>query len=143
MKISNRYQKAFEQAKETPAYWAEGAMLDIARQIVAVMRDKGISQAKLAEMMGKHAPFISRVLSGEHNVTIQTIAEAVHALDAHLDVRIVPNKAISLPITEFTATVDHAAMTPSHGIGFRSLKLVKLHAMNQTAQEQNFFKKVA
>ena len=143
MKISNRYQKAFEQAKEAPAFWAESAMLDVARQLVARMNETGVKQAKLAQLMGKHAPFVSRVLSGEHNVTIQTIAAVAHALDAHIDVRLVPNKKAAVRADQFSATVDADALSPHNGVSFRNLRLVKMQAVNQTTQERNLEKKAA
>ncbi|VBB13110.1 helix-turn-helix domain-containing protein [Burkholderia stabilis] len=90
MKINNRYKQAMERAKESPAFWTESALLNVARHILARMKELGINQASLAEKMGKKTPYISRLLSGRHNVTVETLSTAAHALGMKIDIRLEP-----------------------------------------------------
>src|ERR1700738_4939412 len=88
MKVSNRYKESFERAKQSPAFWTETALLEVAGQLLQRMKALGISQKALAEKMGAKAPFVNRVLSGRHNVTIETLSTAAHALGMRIDVRL-------------------------------------------------------
>ncbi|OXI38726.1 helix-turn-helix domain-containing protein [Burkholderia aenigmatica] len=90
MKINNRYKQAMERAKESPAFWTESALLNVARHFLARMKEMGINQASLAEKMGKKTPYISRLLSGRHNVTVETLSTAAHALGMKVDIRLEP-----------------------------------------------------
>jgi len=47
--------------------------MNIIEQINDKLKEKGISHRQLAKQMGKHHSFISRVLSGNENVTIETL----------------------------------------------------------------------
>jgi|GEM_PF-4931979 len=92
MKISNRYKEAFQRAMDTPAYWTESTLLDLARQLLGRMKEVGLSQKTLAEKMGKKAPYINRVLSGRHNVTMETISEAAFAMGMKVEIKLEPIK---------------------------------------------------
>lgn len=90
MKINDRYKQALERAKESPAFWTEKALLDVARRFLVRMKEMGITQASLADKMGKKSPYISRLLSGKHNVTVETLSTAAHALGMKIEIRLEP-----------------------------------------------------
>ncbi|HTF02639.1 MAG TPA: helix-turn-helix transcriptional regulator [Bacteroidia bacterium] len=48
---------------------------DLVVRIHDLLEEKGISQKRLAEKMGKTAPEISRWLSGDHNFTLKSLAK--------------------------------------------------------------------
>ena len=48
--------------------------------IYALMRDTGVSRTELAERIGKSKPFITKILDGYHNFTLNTLADVFHAL---------------------------------------------------------------
>ena len=54
--------------------------IDIANRISDILRAKGITQRKFAEMMGKRESEISRWLSGTHGFTTKTLAKISAAL---------------------------------------------------------------
>ncbi len=57
---------------------------DIAMQINNLLKEKGWTQRRLADEMGKKESHISRILSGGGNPTIKTIVEFEEALDAEI-----------------------------------------------------------
>ncbi len=57
---------------------------DIATQIHKLLEEKGWTQRRLADEMGKRESHISRILSGGGNPTIKTIVEFEEALDAEI-----------------------------------------------------------
>jgi transcriptional regulator with XRE-family HTH domain len=127
MKISNRYKEAFERAKESPAYWTESALLDAARNLIARMKKLGITQKTLAERMGRKAPYVNRVLSGRHNVTVETLSEAAHALGMRVDIRFEPLKD-----ERSIASLTTGPATPLRATGQPALRLVKIEPIRGT-----------
>lgn len=61
----------------------ESRML-LALKIKEVMQKKGISNVKLAKILNKKTPQISKWLSGTHNLTHDTICEIQEAIDVSL-----------------------------------------------------------
>ncbi|MEO5372486.1 MAG: helix-turn-helix transcriptional regulator [Magnetococcus sp. DMHC-1] len=51
------------------------------------MEEKGISKAQLAERLGKSRSFVSQVLNGHRNMTLETLAEISYALNLKLKVQ--------------------------------------------------------
>jgi transcriptional regulator with XRE-family HTH domain len=87
IQVSSRYKEAFEEAKKSPTFWTEKALLDIARRLVARMSDLGLNQKALAEKAGKKPAYVSRVLKGQQNLTVETVATVAHAMGLELDVQ--------------------------------------------------------
>ncbi len=74
---------AFERlrAKVTPEHRAFAALnLDIIDQIHEILNEKNWTQRQLSEAMGKRESEISKLLSGAHNLSLQTIAKISVAL---------------------------------------------------------------
>lgn len=42
---------------------------------------RGLTQADIARMLGKQKSFVSRKLSGDSNMTLETLADLAYALD--------------------------------------------------------------
>lgn len=49
-------------------------------RIRRILKAKGLTQAQLAHLMGVSRPFITTVLSGKTNLTLETIAKLSYAL---------------------------------------------------------------
>ena len=67
-------------ARRQPAYWAEKLKLDVADGIAAELERQQVSRAELARRMGTSAPFITKILRGHHNWSLETLAKAGAAL---------------------------------------------------------------
>ncbi len=63
--------------------WVELSVL-LAQEISAERERRGWTQRELARRAGVQAPHLSRMLSGQHNFTIQTIAKLEAALEVPL-----------------------------------------------------------
>jgi len=55
--------------------------MDIADQIVDILKAKNLTQRKLAELLGKRESEISKWLAGTHNFTLETISKIEAVLD--------------------------------------------------------------
>lgn len=54
--------------------------VDISESVWNRMQEMGINQTQLAEMLNKSCSQVSRMLSAQGNMTLQTISELEHAL---------------------------------------------------------------
>jgi DNA-binding XRE family transcriptional regulator len=62
-------------------------------QLAALRKKRGISQAKLAKLVGVSQPVIARIESGGvRNLTIGTIIRTASALGGSVEIRIKPNR---------------------------------------------------
>jgi transcriptional regulator with XRE-family HTH domain len=62
---------------------------EISDQIYALMERKKINKAELARRLGKSRAYVSKVLCGEANITIKTLAKILNALGAKVEFKIV------------------------------------------------------
>jgi transcriptional regulator with XRE-family HTH domain len=64
---------------------------DVTTAITWRMKDQHVNKAWLAREMGVSPGRVSQILSGDENLTLRTLAAVCVALDAHLEVKLVPN----------------------------------------------------
>ncbi|MBF0175896.1 MAG: helix-turn-helix transcriptional regulator [Magnetococcales bacterium] len=50
------------------------------------MKENGITRAELADRLGKSESFVSQVLSGHRNMTLETLADIAYTLDLKVKV---------------------------------------------------------
>jgi transcriptional regulator with XRE-family HTH domain len=56
------------------------ALLEASDLIYSAMEEKGLNQSQLAEKMGVSRGYISRILSGNENMSIKNVAKVLHVL---------------------------------------------------------------
>jgi transcriptional regulator with XRE-family HTH domain len=62
----------------------------ISEVVIAGRIDKGLSQTRLAKLMGVSQPVIARIESGEHSPTLETLIKLANALDIEIVIGISP-----------------------------------------------------
>ena len=79
------------------AYDALGPEFDLLNEMLAARTRAGLTQADVAELMGTHAPAITRLesalSSGKHSPSIDTLKRYAHAVGCELSIRMRPRKA--------------------------------------------------
>lgn len=73
-----------EQLKSSLDYQCEKVRIDFAAELWTLMEHNGVSRAKLAEKLGKSPPWVTKVLSGDSNFTINTMVELADAVGGDL-----------------------------------------------------------
>lgn len=58
--------------------------LSIARQIIALLKKKGLTQKEFAKLLGKNESEISRLLSGMHNFSLKSLAKVSAVLEEEI-----------------------------------------------------------
>jgi transcriptional regulator with XRE-family HTH domain len=73
----------------------EGVILDLTEQISVRMKEKGMTRAKLAGLLGVTPAAITKLLNGNSNFTLKTLLKVADALDLKFNVSFSTVKSIS------------------------------------------------
>ena len=83
----------FRSLKETPEYQAEQLKTEFAIQVERMMHRHDITKSELARRMGTSAAYITKVLRGDANVTLDTMAKLAWHADACVHLRLTEKDA--------------------------------------------------
>lgn len=71
-------------------YKFESAALDVTEQIADCMRERDLSRAQLARLLGVSPPMVTKMLNGTANFTLRSLVNIGDVLGCDLSVRLVP-----------------------------------------------------
>lgn len=83
-----------DSARDSLEYWAEALILDFTEEIVRLMDEKGISRGDLARKIDTSQAYITKVLRGNANFTLTTMAKLARALDTVVRVHLAPDNVL-------------------------------------------------
>jgi len=82
---SNLFNTLFAEAEKRDEFHAAGVKIEIAEQIFRMMEKRNITQADFARKLGKNRAYVSRILKGNTNFTIETLVLIARNLEAEWD----------------------------------------------------------
>lgn len=88
--MGGSFKKLFAKVERTLSYKKEKAKIDITIEIQALMKKKQVTRADLARELDKSNSYITQILRGERNFTIDTMVELAEALDSNLAIHFSP-----------------------------------------------------
>lgn len=74
--------------EDDPRFVAEMLKLEFAEELVKMLEARGLKRTELAEKLGTHRGYVTRVLNTDYNLTIETMARIALALDARIALHI-------------------------------------------------------
>ncbi len=77
-------------ARHSHAYRAEGASIRFTEDLVAAMKSSGLTRSALAEKIGTSPAYITKILKGETNFTLDSMVKIAHALNSELTIGLQP-----------------------------------------------------
>jgi len=86
------FKKMFSDVKKDDSYWSEKAKLDFAIELNSLIEKRGMSRADLARALGKTPAYITKILRGENNFTIETMTSISKVLDGKLTLHVTPKE---------------------------------------------------
>lgn len=86
MTAQSRFLAAASDDVESVEYLAEMQFLAIAEEICAAMEMRGFTKSKLAHAMGVRESYVTKLLSGQENLTLLTMTKVSRALGVSLRV---------------------------------------------------------
>jgi transcriptional regulator with XRE-family HTH domain len=90
MKMNKWFKEKYEKFKDDPVYITEGIVLELNEKIVLRMKELNINRTELAKRLGVQKPFVTKLLNGNHNLTVKTMASIAQALEGELVLDISP-----------------------------------------------------
>lgn len=82
------YRALVNAAKETDKYWIESAKHDLAFGLHRQIRRSGLSNVELAARLNVKPPYISKVMRGDENLTIESMVKLVRAAGGRLHLQV-------------------------------------------------------
>lgn len=82
------YKELVKAAKDRDTYWVEVAKHDFAFSIYRQLKRHGLTNAALAEKLGVSPPYVSKVLRGDENLTIESMVKIVRAANGKLHLEV-------------------------------------------------------
>jgi transcriptional regulator with XRE-family HTH domain len=126
------FSELFERAKTRDRYWVERAMLDFTEEIVARMEQLGVSKSELANRLGKTPPFVTKLLRGSNNFTLETMVKVARQLKSEVRVHLQPEGTMSEWIDVLKKEPPEPATTAFVDWKSPTFKLVEFSSIDQT-----------
>ena len=82
-------------ARQQTAYHVQGPILEFTEEVVLKMREQDVSKADLAKKLNTSAAYISKMLGGNNNFTLETMVKVAQALECDLRVHLQSQGTIS------------------------------------------------
>jgi transcriptional regulator with XRE-family HTH domain len=83
------FRELLDQLRSQPGYWKHFTILQFTTAMARLMNaSPRVSGRKLAQLLGKTPPTVSKALSGGENLTIGTMTEMAGALDAAVHIHV-------------------------------------------------------
>lgn len=87
------FEEYIRENEDTWEYKAEKLKLDFAIELDQILRTQKISNAELADKLDTSRAYVTKVLRGDTNLTIESIAKLCHAVDKQFCFKIAEKEA--------------------------------------------------
>lgn len=84
------FAELFSLAEQDEDYWTELAIIEFTEELSRLMELRGMTRADLAAAIGSSPPYITKVLKGNVNFTLATMAKLARALGGVVHLHIAP-----------------------------------------------------
>ncbi len=104
------FKKLFEKARQRIEYFVQGAILEFTESVVSRMNELGVSNSVLAVRLKCKPPYVTKVLRGGTNFTLESMVKIALALDSELTpVKLIPR----VPIQKWTGRSGFVNRSPT------------------------------
>ena len=87
------FTKAHVEARKHLAYYEEGLVLDVAARVIDTMEARRITRSDLARRLAVSPAYITKVLRGQANLSLESLAKLAFALDLKWECVLIPINA--------------------------------------------------
>jgi transcriptional regulator with XRE-family HTH domain len=86
----------YAKAEKSLAYHVEGAILEFTEELCRLMESQGVSRAELARRLDTSPAYVTKILRGTSNFTLETMVRAAQALGCEVKIRMAPDSSRTL-----------------------------------------------
>jgi transcriptional regulator with XRE-family HTH domain len=124
-----QFNQMAEEARQSVGYWAEIPITEFTEDICRLMDEQGVSRAELARRLGTSRAYVTKLLGGDANFTLQTMTRVAMALGAAVHVHVAAREATvrwrDAPATRPPKSSTEPDLSGSHKASRRSGSRVK------------------
>ena len=84
------FEELFDEAKERGTYWAASIILDFTEGLHKLMKANGVTRSDLAWRLGVSPAYITKVLRGNVNFTVDSMVRLVRAAGGEVHLQVGP-----------------------------------------------------
>ncbi len=84
MSLKKSLESFYEDIKKDPEFLAEDLILRITEKISRIMKNKNITKSELAERLNTSKAYITKLLNGNPNMTVMTLAKLSAVLEEEI-----------------------------------------------------------
>jgi len=77
---NDSFERLFADAEATLEYWVEGAIIDFTEEMLRFMEENKINRSALAKLLDVKPSYVTKILKGDDELTVQTIAKIASVL---------------------------------------------------------------
>lgn len=88
-----KYKTLLDQVRSHPEYGVETAIVEFTEEIVRIMDERGVTRADLARRLQVSPAYVTKVLRGDANFTLETMVRISKVLGAKLEFHFAPEGA--------------------------------------------------
>ena len=86
--MSKKLQDILRKARQGHAYKREKIVLALTEEMIALMELQNINKSDLADRLGCSKPYVTKILSGTANFTLDTMIQMADALNSELNIHL-------------------------------------------------------
>ena len=88
-----RFRRFVQEAESSVDYWVDGPITEFIEDIWRLMEEQKVSRAELARRLGTSRAYVTKLLGGNANFTLETMTKVAFALGGAVHVHVAPRKA--------------------------------------------------
>jgi len=111
--IHEEIQAALKAARETHEYRAEGASIEFTNAMLTRMRQVGVSRSKLAAKIRVNPAYISKILRGDTNFSLETMVKIANALESDFRCHLQPVVPKSQWVDVYSKRIQKKSFQPT------------------------------
>lgn len=113
--LGKKFDELVRQIKETERYDQEALRSDIADQIASLMKVQQVNNAELARRLNKSRAYVTKILQGNANFTLDSLVQIARALGAKYIPTFIPlNEWTPVEPIQFCAVTQSAQPSESY-----------------------------
>lgn len=90
--MSRKWKEIFGEARRRDEYWVADFAYKFTEELFMLMERRGINKKQLAELMETSPAYITKIMRGDTNFTIETMVKLARRLDGKLSVHVSPSE---------------------------------------------------
>jgi plasmid maintenance system antidote protein VapI len=95
-----RFNQFIQEAEKSVNYWVDGPITEFAEDIWRLMEEQKVSRAELARRLGTSRAYVTKLLGGNANFTLETMTKVAMAFGCTVHVHVADQKATTRWIDE-------------------------------------------